>query len=50
MRQCKQLLDFVATHPDVYIHYYESHMNLQIDSDGAYLVEPQAHSCIAGYF
>jgi hypothetical protein len=50
MNRCKQLMDFVATHPNVYIRYYASAMQLQIDSDAAYLVEPHARSRIAGCF
>ena len=50
MKKCKRLLDYVATFPDVYIHFYASDMVLTIDSDAAYLVQPGARSRIAGYF
>ena len=48
--QCARLLDYVATYPNVYLRYHASEMVLTIDSDAAYLVEPQARSRIAGYF
>ena len=50
MRKCKRLLDYVATYPNVFICYHASDMVLTIDSDAAYLVQPQARSRIAGFF
>ena len=49
-KQCNRVLDYLATFPQVFIRYYASDMQLQIDSDAAYLVQPQARSRIAGYF
>ena len=49
-KQCNRLLDYLATYPNVYVWYHASDMQLVIDSDAAYLVEPQARSRIAGYF
>ena len=48
--KCKQLLDYLHTHPSSTLRYYKSDMNLHIDSDAAYLVAPGAKSRIAGYF
>ena len=48
--ECKQLLDYAATYPQVYIRFHASDMVLWIDSDAAYLVMPNARSRIAGYF
>ncbi len=45
-----QVLDYVATYPDVILRYYASDMILKVDSDAAYLVLPKARSRIAGYF
>ena len=50
MKKCKQLLDYVATYPNVAIRFHASDMVLHIHSDAAYLVMPKARSRIAGYF
>ena len=50
MKKCKRILDYVATYPQVYIQYHASDMVLNIDSDAAYLVLPEAKSRIAGFF
>ena len=44
------LLDYCATHPDATKLYKASDMILCIDSDAAYLFEPQARSRAAGLF
>ena len=44
------LLDYAATYPNAKIRFYASDMNLQADSDAAYLVLPLARSRYAGYF
>jgi hypothetical protein len=44
------LLDFAATYPDAKIRFHASDMILNIDTDAAYLVMPNAKSRIAGYF
>ena len=49
-QRCQNLLDYIATYPNVYLRYHASDMILTVDSDAAYLVEPNARSCIAGYF
>jgi hypothetical protein len=49
-KQCTMLLDYAATYPNAKIRYYASDMQLQVDSDAAYLVLPQAKSRYAGYF
>ena len=45
-----RLLDYVNTYNRAYIRMYASDMILNIDSDAAYLVLPNARSRIAGYF
>ena len=42
-------LNYCATHPDAAILYRASDMILMGDSDGAYLVAPQARSRAGGY-
>ena len=37
MGACKQLLDYVATHPNATINYCASDMILALDTDGSYL-------------
>ena len=49
-KQCTMLLDYAATYPNAKIRFYASDMNLQADSDAAYLVLPSARSRYAGYF
>ncbi len=39
MEACKQLLDYVATHPNAMIQYCTSDMILALDTDGLYLSE-----------
>ena len=46
----RQLLDYLATHPDATIRYYASDMILNIHSDASYLSEPNARSRICGHF
>ena len=45
-----QLIDYAATYPNAYVRYHASDMILNVDSDAAYLVQPQAKSRVAGYF
>ena len=47
---CNQLLDFCASHQNVFVRFYARDMVLGIDSDAAYLVAPKARSRIVGYF
>ena len=46
-KQCKRLMDYVATYPDAYIRYHSSNMILSDDSDASYLILPKARSRIA---
>jgi hypothetical protein len=46
----KQLLDYLATHPQATIRYHKSDMILNIHSDASYLSETKARSRVAGHF
>ena len=50
LKQCRQFLDYMATHPNVTIHYYASDMILNVHSDASYLSVPNARSRAAGIF
>ena len=43
-------MDYLHTHPNAVIRYHASNMILYIESDAAYLVLPQARSCVASIF
>jgi len=43
-KACKQLIDYLFTHPKAVIRYYASDMVLSLISDAAYLVLPDARS------
>jgi hypothetical protein len=45
-----QLLDYLATHPDVTIRYHKSGMILHIHSDASYLSVSHARSRLGGVF
>ena len=47
---CDMILDYVTTHPNPEIRFYASDMVLHVDSDVAYLVQPNARSRYAGYY
>ena len=49
MKAAVHLLNYAATHPSAKIIYRASDMILQIDSDAAYLVAPEARSRAGGY-
>jgi len=49
VKRTKQLLDYVATHPDAILRYRASDMQLAIDSDASYLNAPKARSRIGGH-
>jgi hypothetical protein len=49
-KACDHLMDYLATHPDVVVHFYASGMVLCIVSDAAYRVLPDARSCCTGLF
>jgi len=42
------LLDYVATYQNVKIRFHTCDMQLHVDSDAAYIVQPQARSRYAG--
>ena len=44
------LLDYLATHPDAKIRYWQSDMRLLIHSDASFLVEWDAKNNYRGYF
>ena len=44
------LLDYLATHPNAKIRYWQSDMRLLIHSDASFLVEWDAKSNYGGYF
>ena len=46
----KQLLDYVATHPNAGIRYVTSDMILNLHSDASYFSEPKAKSRAVGHF
>ena len=43
-------MDYCATYPDATIWYHTSDMILNVESDVAYLVAPNATSRVAGYY
>ena len=43
-------MDYTHTYPNATIRYHASDMCLHIDSDAAYLVQPQSRSIVAGNF
>jgi hypothetical protein len=47
---CTMLLDYAATYPLAIIRYYASDMALNVDTDAAYLVLPNAQSRYAGHY
>ncbi len=50
MAKAKQLLGYLATHPNVTIRFRASNMVLNIHSDASYLLETKAHSRACGHF
>ncbi len=54
MAKAKQLLDYLATHPDATIRFRASDMVLNIHSNASYLLKMKAkmkaHSCACGHF
>jgi hypothetical protein len=49
-KKCKQLLDYLATHPKATVPFYASDMILNDYSNASYLSETNAHSCVCGHF
>ena len=50
LKLCQMLLDYAATYPNAKVRFHKSDMILHVDSDAAYLVQPNARSRIAGSF
>ena len=50
IKKFQRLTDYANTHPNTYVRFYASDMQLMIDSDAAYLVLPNVYSRIAGCF
>jgi hypothetical protein len=50
MAKAKQLLDYLATHPDATIRFRASDMILNVHSHASYLSETKAHSHACGHF
>jgi hypothetical protein len=50
MAKAKQLLDYLATHPDATICFRALDMILNVHSDASYLSETKAHSRACGHF
>ena len=50
MHTIRQLLDYLATHPDATVRFHASDMVLNIHSDASYLSEPKAKSRLAGFY
>ena len=49
-KSINKLLNYIATYPDVKLRYHASNMVLYVDLDALYLVQPNAHSRLAGLF
>ena len=50
MAKAKQLVDYLATHPDATIWFRASDMVLNVHSDASYLLETKANSRMCGHF
>jgi hypothetical protein len=50
MTKTKQLLDYLATHPDATVRFHASDMILNTHSDASYRSEANAHSQACGHF
>jgi hypothetical protein len=50
MEKAKQILDYLATHPDATIHYCASDMIMNVHLDASYLSESDARSRACGHF
>jgi hypothetical protein len=50
MTNTKQLLDYLATHPDATVQFHASDMILNIHLDALHLLEANAHSQACGHF
>ena len=50
MNKFKQLMNYLDTYPNDYIHFHSIYMVLMLDTNAAYLVMPKAQSRISGYY
>jgi hypothetical protein len=50
MKKCKQLLNYLATHPNATVRFYTSDMILKVHSNSSYLSKANAHSCTCAHF
>ncbi len=50
MTKTKQLLDYLATHPNATVHFHASDTILNIHPDALYLLEANTHSQACGHF
>jgi hypothetical protein len=50
MTKTKQLLDYLATHPNAMVRFHASDMILNIHLDALYILEANAHSQACGHF
>jgi hypothetical protein len=50
MKKCKQLLDYLTTHPNATVRFHSSNMILNVHSNTPYLSKANAHSCACGHF
>ncbi len=50
MKKCKQLLDYLATHPNATVQFHASDMILSIHSYASYLYKANAHSHVCSHF
>ena len=49
-KKAKRLMDYIHTYPNAYIRFYARDMIIHIDSNAAYLLDPNARSRIARCF
>jgi hypothetical protein len=50
MLKTKQLMDYLATHPNGTVRFHTSDMILNVHLDGSYLSKANAHSRACGHF
>ena len=50
LKKYLRLMDYTARYPNAKLRYFASNMILHVNSDAAYLVQPEAHSRLAGYY
>ena len=50
MKSYEQLIDYLATHPNMTVQFYASDMILNVHFDASYLSKANAHSRVCGHF